>query len=169
VRTDHQDAVHSFATRLELLNGKVHQAATDAEVTAVVRQIAGGRTIYLGNVNLPGSEDLNITADIATADVGVSMADYALAETGTLVTFASSEKRRASLLPPLHIAVLTTDRILSNLDELLALEILPAEKTASMVLITGPSRTADIEQILVRGVHGPGELHVVLTKVSICV
>ena len=49
-----------------------------------------------------------------------------------------------------------------GLDELLERTPLPADITSSMVLITGPSRTADIEQILVRGVHGPGELHVVI-------
>ena len=53
-------------------------------------------------------------------------------------------------------------RLLSGLDELLSKIPLPAEQTSSMVLITGPSRTADIEQILVRGVHGPGEIHVVI-------
>ena len=67
-----------------------------------------------------------------------------------------------SLLPPLHIAVVPVDRILTGLDELLTREPLPADRSSSMVLITGPSRTADIEQILVRGVHGPGEIHVVL-------
>ncbi len=67
-----------------------------------------------------------------------------------------------SLLPPAHIAVVPRDRILTGLDELFDKVPLPAERSSSMVLITGPSRTADIEQILVRGVHGPGELHVVV-------
>jgi L-lactate dehydrogenase complex protein LldG len=67
-----------------------------------------------------------------------------------------------SLLPPLHIAVVPESRIIGNLDDLLTTLPLPAEQTSSMVLITGPSRTGDIEQILVRGVHGPGELHVVV-------
>jgi L-lactate dehydrogenase complex protein LldG len=66
-----------------------------------------------------------------------------------------------SLLPPVHLAVIRSDRILTGLDELFTLAPLPGEHTSSMVLITGPSRTADIEQILIRGVHGPGELHVV--------
>ena len=72
------------------------------------------------------------------------------------------QPRSASLLPPVHIAVVNAERMLSGLDELLETLPLPAEQSSSMVLITGPSRTADIEQTLVRGVHGPGEIHVVI-------
>jgi len=54
------------------------------------------------------------------------------------------------------------DRILTGLDELFSILPNPADATSSMVLITGPSRTADIEQILVRGVHGPGQITVVV-------
>ena len=67
-----------------------------------------------------------------------------------------------SLLPPAHIAVVPARRILTGLDELFRCCPMPADETSSMVLITGPSRTADIEQILVRGVHGPGKLTVVV-------
>jgi L-lactate dehydrogenase complex protein LldG len=59
--------------------------------------------------------------------------------------------------------VVPRSRILSGLDELLSLVPRPGEISSSMVLITGPSRTADIEQILVRGVHGPGEIHVLVS------
>ena len=99
----------------------------------------------------------------ATADVGITSADYALADTGTLVMLASpQEARLISLLPPAHIAVVPRERILTGLDELFSILPNPAEATSSMVLITGPSRTADIEQILVRGVHGPGSITVVI-------
>jgi L-lactate dehydrogenase complex protein LldG len=102
--------------------------------------------------------------EIIRSDVGVTGADYGLADTGTLVMLACTDPRLVSLLPPGHIAVLQANRMLSTLDELLQLLPKPADQTASMVLITGPSRTADIEQILVRGVHGPGELHVVIIR-----
>ena len=72
------------------------------------------------------------------------------------------EARMISLLPPAHIAVVPRARILTGLDELFTILPRPAETTSSMVLITGPSRTADIEQILVRGVHGPGEVYAVI-------
>jgi len=99
----------------------------------------------------------------AAVDVGITSADYALADTGTLVMLASpQEARMISLLPPAHIAVVPRARILTGLDELFSVLPNPAESTSSMVLITGPSRTADIEQILVRGVHGPGVLSVVV-------
>ena len=73
-----------------------------------------------------------------------------------------SEARMISLLPPTHIAIFPRSRLLANLDELLSVLPRPADQTSSMVLITGPSRTADIEQILVRGVHGPGEVYAVI-------
>ena len=77
---------------------------------------------------------------------------------------SAEEARMISLLPPVHLAILPSDRILTGLDELFSILPYPAEKTSSMVLITGPSRTADIEQILILKVHGPGEVHVVVVK-----
>lgn len=104
-----------------------------------------------------------LQAACAAAGFGITGADYALADTGTVVLFSSPEEARLiSLLPPVHIAVVAREKILSGLDELLALVPNPTELTSSMVLITGGSRTADIEQVLVRGVHGPGEIHVVV-------
>ncbi len=97
----------------------------------------------------------------ASAAFGITSADYALSDTGTLVMLASpDEARMISLLPPVHVAILPRARILTGLDELLSTVPRPGDLASSLVLITGPSRTADIEQILVRGVHGPGELHI---------
>lgn len=100
----------------------------------------------------------------AAADIGVTGANYALAETGTIVLLSRQEPRLISLLPPVHIAIFSRSQILANLNELLSLLPNPAELSSSMVLITGPSRTADIEQILVRGVHGPGEIYAVIVE-----
>jgi L-lactate dehydrogenase complex protein LldG len=74
------------------------------------------------------------------------------------------EARLVSLLPPAHIAIVPASKLLTGLDELYTILPKPADHSSSMVFITGPSRTADIEQILVRGVHGPGELHVVIVE-----
>ncbi len=121
-----------------------------------------------GIADLPGVQtgftDLEaLRQACASAPFGITSADYALADTGTLVMLSSTEEARMiSLLPPVHIAVVPRDRILSGLDELLSKAPRPGEIASSMVLITGPSRTADIEQILVRGVHGPGEVHVLV-------
>jgi L-lactate dehydrogenase complex protein LldG len=101
----------------------------------------------------------------AAADIGITSVDYALAATGSFVMLSSvDEPRLVSLLPPAHIAIFPRSRILANLDELLSILPRPADQTSSMVLITGPSRTADIEQILVRGVHGPGEIYAVIVE-----
>ncbi len=163
--------VDQFLSCLEALNGKGHRASSPAEAGAVVGGIVAGRSTVAARS--PFLEACGIAGEIedeaawrkacATADVGITSASYALADTGTLVMLASAtEPRLASLLPPIHIAVIPASSILSGLNELFSKVPEPAKVASSMVLITGPSRTADIEQILVRGVHGPGEIHVVV-------
>jgi L-lactate dehydrogenase complex protein LldG len=91
----------------------------------------------------------------------VSEALYALADPGSVVLAASPEEPRTkSLLPEIHLTIVSEDRVLSGLDELFAKvgQALPS----SLAIISGPSRSADIEQILVLGVHGPREEHVVI-------
>ena len=97
----------------------------------------------------------------AIADAGVSDAAFGLADTGSVVLAASPEEPRArSLLPDVHVSLLREDRILAGLDELFA-EVGGA-LPSSLAIATGPSRSADIEQTLTIGVHGPREVHVVL-------
>jgi L-lactate dehydrogenase complex protein LldG len=92
---------------------------------------------------------------------GVSTALYGLADTGSVVLAASpDEPRRNSLLPDVHVTLLAEDRILPGLDELFA--ALGSELPSALAIVTGPSRSADIEQKLAIGVHGPREVHVVL-------
>lgn len=174
---DVEGRIRCFLARIEALAGKTHRAvsAEDARNYAA-RLLEGKRAVAsnaslltdLGIASLPGvvtglHEESVLRGACASADVGVTSADYALADTGTLVMISSaSEARMISLLPPVHLAVVPAARILAGLDELLRLTPLPAEQTSSLVLITGPSRTADIEQVLVRGVHGPGEIHVLV-------
>jgi L-lactate utilization protein LutC len=100
------------------------------------------------------------------ADIGVTGADWTIAETGTCVLIPRKGLSRVvSLLPPVHIAVVERGQVLPSLDELFALRreaFLSGEQIGYMNLITGPSRTADIEYTIVTGVHGPGEVHMVL-------
>jgi L-lactate utilization protein LutC len=124
--------------------------------------------VACGISSLPGvrtgiAEVGELTAVCARVDIGITSADYALCDTGTLVMIASpAEARLVSLLPPAHMAVVPSERILTGLDELFTILPDPAALSSSMVMITGPSQTADIEQILIRGVHGPGQITVVI-------
>jgi L-lactate dehydrogenase complex protein LldG len=94
-------------------------------------------------------------------DAGVSRALYGLADTGSVVLAASPEEPRArSLLPFVHVSLLREDRILPGLPELF--QAVGQDLPSALAIVTGPSRSADIEQRLVIGVHGPGEVHVVL-------
>src|SRR5262245_24026545 len=91
----------------------------------------------------------------------ISEALYALADPGSVVLAASADEPRArSLLPEVHVTVVMEDRVLSGLEELLAR--VEMELPSSLAIVSGPSRSADIEQVLVLGVHGPREEHVVI-------
>ncbi len=173
------ERVELFVQQFATLNGKPVRVRGCAEAASVVRDLINGKTAVASNA--PFLRECGITdmagvqtgfttrdelrAACATADFGITSADFALADTGTFVMLSSpKEARLISLLPPVHIGVFPANRLLPNLDELFTRVPKPADQTSSMVLITGPSRTADIEQILVRGVHGPGEIYAVIVE-----
>lgn len=92
---------------------------------------------------------------------GVSQAEYGLADTGSVVLAAGpDEPRSRHLLPEVHVSLLAEERILPGLAELF--RAVGGDLPSALAIVTGPSRSADIEQRLVVGVHGPREVHVVL-------
>lgn len=99
-------------------------------------------------------------------DAGITGGDYVIAETGTLVIHPrAGVARLASLAPPIHIAVVHRSQILPTLDELFLLEHVDlkyGKRASGINLISGPSRTGDIEATIVHGIHGPIETHIVL-------
>jgi L-lactate dehydrogenase complex protein LldG len=107
----------------------------------------------------------------ALAEIGVTGVDWALAETGTLVLVSGRGRPRStSLLPATHVAVFDRGCLLESLEQVgTMLEGLHADPARSMSgavinFITGPSRTADIELTLTRGVHGPKEVHAIFVE-----
>ena len=124
---------------------------------AEVIRAAGCEITLASELNLDQGRDRFFAADIAITGV-----DYLIAETGSLVMLARPEQpRTASLLPPVHVAIAERGQLLEDLFDLF--ERLKSKQLPSCTtLITGPSKTGDIELKLVTGVHGPGEVHVIL-------
>lgn len=100
------------------------------------------------------------------SEVGITGVDFAVAETGTVAMEPQAgSSRLVSLTPEVHIGVMTPESIIPSLDELFALtrdHHRSGEHKGMINLITGPSRTADIEANLIIGVHGPREVHLVI-------
>jgi L-lactate dehydrogenase complex protein LldG len=96
--------------------------------------------------------------------VGITGADAAFATTGTLALITNDQQGRLpSLLPPVHVALLRRERLFPRIEDWLASEGRAAmSASASIALITGPSRTGDIEMQTILGVHGPGVVHVII-------
>lgn len=192
------EALERFRAEFERVAGVFHRAADSRAVSAVIGAIARERGIrsvvtwdeaVLGFDAAPalvrdgiavvaapaGREDeaarLRHREDAARAQLGVTGADFALAETGTLILLSGAGRPRStSLLPDVHVAVFGRDRLLESLEQVgVMLEALHADPDRTMSgaminFITGPSRTADIELTLTRGVHGPKEVHAVFVE-----
>jgi L-lactate dehydrogenase complex protein LldG len=175
-----------FELELTRVGGHFHVACTaDAAVSYIKNLISIKQTSSVVGWNSPVIDGTDLSARLSgggvqfisndehhseaefinkaiEAGIGITAVDYALADTGTLVLITGAGRARSvSLLPPVHIAVLTPQQIISGLDELMPL-LSDRELASAVVFITGPSRTADIELTLVVGVHGPQELHVIL-------
>ena len=178
------DPLERFETEWKAAGGQLHllQDADAARAKALdLIQTHQARKILLGSDPLLLTLDLQSflqrhglevasvqDLDVATsrepffaADIGISGVDFLIAETGSLVMRSTpSQPRSISLLPPVHIAVADHAHLLPDLFDLFARY--QGGLPSCLALITGPSKTGDIELRLVTGVHGPGEVHVVL-------
>ena len=168
---------------IEAASRHVETVAREAEARSMVRSVhpvvdgldlerrLAGSGIQIDVMALGGETDREAQRQLhrlraSQADIGVTGVDYAIAETGTCVLLArKGVSRLVSLLPPTYVAIVQAGEVLPSLDELFTLqrrEHLKGEARSYMNLISGPSRSADIEYTLVTGVHGPGDVHLVL-------
>ena len=147
-----------------------HEVLDQAHIdSALERSGIDLRNVTLGD-EMPEEERAELRSahrkDVFRTNVGITGGDYVIAETGTLVIHPKKGvSRLTSLAPPVHIAVIERGQVLPSLDELFLLEhvdIHGGDRHAAMNLISGPSRTGDIEATIVHGIHGPTETHVVL-------
>ena len=181
-----EDLPARFAATAQAAGCQVHHA-TDRDWLAIVREILRGHSAHKVVVEpLPGTA---LTADCAAtlrealladniaavrdrddetlfaADAAITGVRGAIAETGTLICASGeSTARGTTLIPPVHIALVAASQIVADLFDAFELLGIWDELPANVNLITGPSKTADIEGILVTGVHGPGTVHVVLLQ-----
>ena len=158
----------AFKQRAEAVSAEVHRVAGTADALVFLAQTvarlggaalcaAGPLSAAAERAGIPGVS-FEVTREAAArATVGISQMDWAVADTGTLVQDASrADQRLASSLPLVHVALVATDRLLPDLASVLS-RIRP-ERAGYLAMITGPSRTADIERVLTIGAHGPERL-----------
>lgn len=134
-------------------------SAHRASVVVAVRDagLAARALAAAGDRSAPNDND-DVLFDCA---VGVTDVDCAIAESGSLVVSTNGRIRNAWITPPIHVAIVRAEQILADLVDLF--EQRPdAIDAASTTIITGPSKTADIEGVLVTGVHGPAAVEILL-------
>jgi len=193
-----EELVQTFKRECKLLTGKVFVARTSDEAcqylssiikegkikrivkwdSPLLRRLEIDSLLYsLGVKNMLLAEKGPLKEEdrkaylrpVSKAELGISGADYGLADTGTLVLRTlPTQDRVTSLLPPVHVAIMESKCILSSSEDLIARLMMDLEEKGEMdsclTLITGPSLTADIELNLVLGIHGPRELHVIILE-----
>jgi L-lactate dehydrogenase complex protein LldG len=183
------DSVARFKERLAAVGGGCIQAAGETEAAEALARILGdadAKRVVASNERVVASNAPLVARVMERAgrggaatidglprealfslDAGVTTAQWGIAESGTLVLESAVEQHRLlSLVPPIHIALLPVEHVCDSLGTVLS-RIGPAPDSAAMrshaiTLITGPSRSADIELTLTIGVHGPKALFVIL-------
>jgi L-lactate dehydrogenase complex protein LldG len=172
--------VERFRRALEAVAGRCVVVRDEAAAAEALRQIVeqrGARRVALSDAPLVGRvarlaplpaevlEDAT-TADLFDCDLGVTGAQWGVAETGTLVLESDRERHRlASLVPAAHVALVEARHVRQTLGEVLA-ALGAGELSRTVTFITGPSRTSDIELTLAVGVHGPAELYVIIIEAA---
>ena len=169
-----------FKTRAEGVSAEVHRFPTQAAALDFIlgflrdegvadepkRRAVWADCPFLAGIDrqqLAGITGLHLEVSrerAAEARIGISQMDWALADTGTLAQDATAiDKRLVSTLPFIHIALVATSSLLPDMSTLLT--SVEPYKPGYIAMVTGPSRTADIERVLTIGVHGPERLIII--------
>jgi L-lactate dehydrogenase complex protein LldG len=171
------ECLRRFLDELGALGVEAHVEQSAADVRARVAACVAGRSVFSWDPEwLPygvGSVLVNVTYGRspgnrhADAEVGVTGCDAAIADTGSLVLLSGEGRpRAASLLPPVHLAIVRRADLRFAMDEYFREHADAISSAACCTFVTGPSRTADIELTLTVGVHGPGQVIVVVGPVE---
>jgi L-lactate dehydrogenase complex protein LldF len=159
------DLVERFMLELKAIGGQVYRVTSNDLTDSVIALLSerGMNTTLIWN-SVPALNESQLIQEgikaVRNGDplvkAGITGAAVAIAETGTIVMpSGKGQPLSASLLPEIHIAVIHSSQIVYSLDE--AIQTKAVRDASATVLITGPSRTADIEMTLTIGVHGPKE------------
>ena len=170
------ELLSAFADRLASLKGELFRASSRADAGRILLELLKKETppfvfvdsellraICLSCHELSSLYSSRLALDdnnnnFSSASVGISSSSYFLASSGSILLVSSKAGgRRLSVLPPVHIAVCEVTQVINSLGNWLR-EISEDSSWSSASIITGPSRTADIEKILVLGAHGPKRL-----------
>jgi L-lactate dehydrogenase complex protein LldG len=185
------ERIQRFIQNLEGVGGHCILVRNETEITAALKSVIAElrqRNQPAGRVAVSDSEEIRnfispiesefdevlttpALSELFHCDIGFTGAQYGIAETGTLVLDSASERHRiVSLVPPVHVAIVRADTIMSTLGEALHHVRMGyndcSELSSVITFVTGPSRTADIELTLAIGVHGPKELFVIITDMK---
>lgn len=198
-KTNLNSLIEEFSSRFEQLAGKTYHCKDRKEALDVIDDLIkkrGQGKVYFARAlidfarsdgpnhafhhsssdlqtspQIPGPGEEDILETLKETDVGVTKADFAIAETGCLVEISYDDfSRLLSSISRVHIAVLDASNVLPKLQDLapkirdlLSKGKMPVDKP-NITLISGPSRTSDIELKSVLGVHGPHEVHAVMIE-----
>lgn len=158
-------AVKNYVTHLAMNTGACRIAVQGRELSTALSDLGADHSL-ISVASQMDSTPGDFYEALTSADMGVSPVDLAVAETGTLIVLTTNESDRlVSALPKTHVAVVDRSSIVYSLDDAASyLAKVFAEKIGGFTvsLITGVSKTSDIGGIVVKGVHGPSQLHVLI-------
>jgi len=170
------DPVALFVERVEDYKATVIRTDPDKVAAAVAKSLAGARRVVVpagfnpswqpGEIDIVQDEPVLSSEDLDGVDAVLTSAVVGVAVTGTIVLdHTEGQGRRAlTLVPDLHVCVITAQQIVGDVPEAIARLSSSVSAGRPLTWVSGPSATVDIELIRVHGVHGPRTLRVVLVE-----